>query len=296
MSASSRPQPAGTTASPWRRSIRKRWVNWVAVIIMLPLAIVWVMPLVLMISTSLKDQAQIFEPSRLVPDPVLWSNYPRALFGFLPFPTFFKNSLIISVAVVIGDVLSASFVAYGFARLRFPGRDFLFLVLLSTMMIPFAVRMIPLFLVFKQLNWINTFFPLTVPSFFRTPLFIFLVRQFYLSIPQELTEVARVDRASEIRIWWSVMLPLTRPAMAVVDILAFQQSWNDFMAPLIYLNKPDMFTATLGLYTLIGGLDAVQPWQYLMAATLVTILPVVILFFAALRYFIQGVSVSGVKG
>lgn len=296
MSASSPPRPVGSSASPWRRSIRKRWVNWVAVIIMLPLAIVWVMPLVLMISTSLKDQAQIFEPSRLVPDPVLWSNYPRALFGFLPFPTFFKNSLIISVAVVIGDVLSASFVAYGFARLRFPGRDFLFLVLLSTMMIPFAVRMIPLFLVFKQLNWINTFFPLTVPSFFGTPLFIFLVRQFYLSIPQELTEVARVDGASEIRIWWSVMLPLTRPAMAVVAILAFQQSWNDFLAPLIYLNKPDMFTATLGLYTLIGGLDAVQPWQYLMAATLVTILPVVILFFAAQRYFIQGVSVSGVKG
>ena len=263
---------------------------------MLPLAIVWITPLILMISTSLKGQAQLFEPSRLIPDPVLWSNYPRALFGYLPFPTFFKNSFIISIAVVIGDVLSASFVAYGFARFRFPGRDALFLVLLSTMMIPFAVRMIPLFLVFKQLNWINTFYPLTVPSFFGTPLFVFLMRQFYLSIPQELTDVARVDGASEIRIWWSVMLPLTKPAMAVVAILAFQQSWNDFLAPLIYLNKPEMFTVTLGLYTLIGGLDAVQPWQYLMAATLVTLLPVLVLFFAAQRYFIQGISVSGVKG
>ncbi len=283
-------------ASRWRRTVRKHWVNWLAVLILLPLAILWVMPLVLMISTSLKGQAQLFEPSRLIPDPVLWSNYPGALFGYLPFPTFFKNSFIISIAVVIGDVLSASFVAYGFARFRFPGRDLLFLVLLSTMMIPFAVRMIPLFLVFKQLSWINTFYPLTVPSFFGTPLFVFLIRQFYLGIPQEFTDVARVDGASEIRIWWSVMLPLTKPAMAVVAILAFQQSWNDFLAPLIYLNKPDMFTVTLGLYTLIGGLDAVQPWQYLMAATLVTLLPVLILFFAAQRYFIQGVTVTGVKG
>jgi len=296
MSASSRPERKGAALLLWRRIVRKHWVNCLAVVIMLPLAIVWITPLILMISTSLKGQAQLFEPSRLIPDPVLWSNYPRALFGYLPFPTFFKNSFIISVAVVIGDVLSASFVAYGFARFRFPGRDALFLVLLSTMMIPFAVRMIPLFLVFKQLNWINTFYPLTVPSFFGTPLFVFLMRQFYLSIPQELTDVARVDGASEIRIWWSVMLPLTKPAMAVVAILAFQQSWNDFLAPLIYLNKPEMFTVTLGLYTLIGGLDAVQPWQYLMAATLVTLLPVLVLFFAAQRYFIQGISVSGVKG
>ena len=296
MSASNRPEFPAVSRAGWRRSIRRHWVNCLAVIIMLPLAILWMMPLILMLSTSLKGQAQILEPSRLLPDPVMWSNYPAALFGFLPFPTFFKNSLIISLAVVIGDVLSASFVGYGFARLRFPGRDILFLVLLSTMMIPFAVRMIPLFLVFKQLQWINTFLPLTVPSFFGTPLFIFLARQFYMSIPQELTEVARVDGANELRIWWSVMLPLTRPVMAVVAILAFQQSWNDFLAPLIYLNKPDMFTATLGLYTLIGGLDAVQPWQYLMAATLVTLLPVVVLFFSAQRYFIQGVSVSGVKG
>lgn len=296
MNVSNVSSSTSTAHSSWARVFRKNWTNWLAVVIMLPLAIVWITPLILMISTSLKDQTQLFEPTRLIPDPVLWSNYPKALFGFLPFPTFFKNSFLISLAVVIGDVLSASFVAYGFARLRFPGRDILFLVLLSTMMIPFAVRMIPLFLVFKQLGWINTFLPLTVPAFFGTPLFIFLVRQFYMSVPQELTDAARVDGANELQIWWSIMLPLSRPVMAVVAILAFQQSWNDFLAPLIYLNKPDMFTATLGLYTLIGGLDAVQPWQYLMAATLVTILPVLILFFAAQRYFIQGVTVSGVKG
>jgi multiple sugar transport system permease protein len=279
-----------------KRLIRKHLADWLAVIVMTPLALIWLLPLILMISTSLKGQAELYEPGKLIPDTLLWSNYSQAIFGFLPFPTFLKNSLFVSIAVVFGDVFSAAFIAYGFARLRFPGRDFLFLILLSTMMIPFAVRMIPLFLVFKQLGWINTFLPLIVPSFFGTPLFIFLVRQFYLGIPHELTDAARIDGANELQTWWSVILPLSKPVLAVIAILGFQESWNDFLAPLIFLNDTNMFTAPLGLYALIGGLDAVQPWQYLMAATLVTILPVVILFFAAQRYFIEGVTVSGMKG
>ena len=197
---------------------------------------------------------------------------------------------------MVGDCLSAAFIAYGFARLRFPGRDTLFLVLLSTMMIPFIVRMIPLFLVFKTLGWINTYYPLIAPAFFGTPLFVFLVRQFYLGIPAELSDAAKIDGANEFQIWWKVMLPLSKPVMAVVALMAFQASWNEFLQPLIFLNQQIKFTATLGLYTLIGGLDAVQPWQYLMAATLVTISPVLILFFAAQRYFMQGVTVSGLKG
>jgi ABC-type glycerol-3-phosphate transport system permease component len=249
-----------------------------------------------MISTSFKSQAEVFQPTKLIPDVIMWQNYPAALFDFLPFPTFFKNSLIISTAVIIGDVLSAAFIAYGFARLRFPGRDILFIILLSTMMIPFAVRMIPLFLVFKWLNWINTFLPLIVPSFVGNPLFIFLVREFYKGIPQELTDAARIDGANELQIWWKVMLPLSRPVLAVVAILAFQHSWNDFLQPLIFLNETEKFTATLGLYTLIGGNDAPQAWHYLMAASLVTILPVVVLFFSAQRYFISGVTLSGMKG
>lgn len=296
MSVSSTGQASRSLLFNLRRSLRKRMTDWIALIVMLPFALIWILPLILMISTSLKDQAQIYQPAKLIPDPVMWSNYPKALFDFLPFMIFYRNSLIISLAVVLGDVLSSSFIAYGFARLRFPGRDILFVVLLSTMMIPFAVRMIPMFLLFKQFGWINTFLPLTVPAFFGTPLFVFLVRQFYMGIPYELTDAARIDGASELQIWYRVMLPLSKPVLAVIAILAFQQSWNDFLAPLIFLNKQEMFTATLGLYSLIGGLDSIQPWQYLMAATLVTILPVVILFFAAQRYFIQGVTVTGMKG
>ena len=279
-----------------KRRLRRHLADRLAFLVLTPLALIWILPLLLMLMTSLKGQAQLYQPGKIFPDPVVWSNYPRAIFEFLPFPTFYLNSAIISVAVVIGDVLSASFIAYGFARLRFPGRDIMFLVLLSTMMIPFAVRMIPLFLVFKQLGWINTFLPLIVPAFFGTPLFVFLVRQFYMGIPQELSDAARIDGSNELQTWWLVMLPLSKPVLAVVAILAFQASWNDFLMPLIFLNDPNKFTATLGLYALIGGLDAVQPWQFLMAATLVTTVPVIALFFAAQRYFIQGVTVSGMKG
>ena len=299
MSASNLARPTGRQSTAPHRIVvhlRKRMSDYLALVIMTPLLLIWIVPLILMISTSLKGQTQVFRPSELIPNPVLWSNYRRAIFDFLPFMTFFKNSFIVSFATVVGDIISGTFVAYGFARLRFPGRNLLFMVLLSTMMIPFVVRMIPLFLVFRQLNWINTFLPLIVPSFFGTPLFVFLVRQFYMGIPQELTDAAKIDGAGELRIWWNIMLPLSKPVMAVVAIMAFQASWNEFLQPLIFLNKPTMFTATLGLYSLIGGLDSIQPWQYLMAASLVTISPVVILFFAAQRYFMQGVTVSGMKG
>lgn len=294
MSASSQSalRPAGRL-TPW---LRRHMDDLLALLILTPLAILWFLPLVLMLSTSLKSQSQIYQPAQIIPDPVMWSNYPRALFDFLPFTQFYINSAIVSVAVVVGDVLSSSFVAYGFARLRFPGRNVLFLVLLSTMMIPFAVRMVPLFLVFKQLGWINTFLPLIVPAYFGTPFFIFLARQFFLGIPEELIDAARIDGANEFQIWLRVLLPLSKPVMAVIAILSFQESWNEFLQPLIFLNQPRMFTATLGLYSLIGGLDAVQPWQYLMAATTVTITPVILIFLAAQRYFISGVSVSGMKG
>jgi multiple sugar transport system permease protein len=296
MSASKPNLAASKPAVHLKRSARDRLINAVVFVILIPVVMVWIAPLLLMISTSFKDQAQLFDPTKLIPSPVFWDNYYKAIFTFLPFPTFFRNSLIVSSLVVLGDIFAASFVGYGFARLRFPGRDFLFLVMLSTMMIPYAVTMIPLFLVFKEFGWLNTFMPLTVPSFFGNPLFIFLVRQFYMTIPHELSDAARVDGANELQIWWRIMLPLSRPVLAVIAIMAFQQSWNDFLAPLIYLNKTDMFTATLGLYKLIGGLDSIQPWQYLMAATLVTISPLLLVFFFAQRYFVQGISVTGVKG
>ena len=276
---------------------RRRLVNVVFFVSLLVICILWSLPLLLMLSTSLKSQTQLYVPTRIFPDPVVWSNYPRAIFEFLPFVTFFQNSLIIAVLAVIGDVASSAFIAYGFARLRFPGRSILFMLMLSTMMFPFAVRMIPLFLIFRELGWINTFLPLIVPSYFGThALFIFLLYQFFRAIPAQVTEVARVDGANELQIWWHIVLPLSRPALAVVAILAFQQSWNDFLAPLVFLTDQRNFTVTLGLYSLIGGQDAAQRWQFLMAATVVSITPVVLLFFFAQRYFIRGITISGLKG
>jgi multiple sugar transport system permease protein len=264
---------------------RRRVTNVVLFMTLLVLCVFWSLPLILMLSTSLKSQTQLYIPTAIIPDPIVWDNYRRAIFDFLPFVTFFKNSLIIAVLAVIGDVMASAFIAYGFARLRFPGRSVLFVLMLSTMMFPFAVRMIPLFIIF------------VVPSYFGTnAFFVFLLYQFFKGIPSQVTEVARVDGANELQIWWHIVMPLSRPALAVVAILAFQQSWNDFLAPLVFLTDQQNFTVTLGLYSLIGGQDAAQRWQYLMAATVVTITPVVLLFFFAQRYFIKGITVSGLKG
>jgi len=278
-------------------SHRRRRTDVLVFLTLFVICLVWSLPLIMMVSTSLKAQAQVSVPTTIIPNPVVWENYPRAIYDFLPFIRFFRNSVIIAVFAVIGDVLSSAFIAYGFARLRFPGRSVLFLVMLSTMMFPFAVRMIPLFIIFRELGWINTFLPLIVPSYLGTnAFFIFLLYQFFRAIPNQVTEVARVDGANELQIWWHIVLPLARPALAVVAILAFQQSWNDFLQPLVFLTDQKNFTVTLGLYSLIGGQDATQRWQYLMAATVVTITPVVLLFFFAQRYFIRGITISGLKG
>jgi ABC-type glycerol-3-phosphate transport system permease component len=196
--------------------------------------------------------------------------------------------------VVIGEVLSCSFVAYGFARLRFPGRDALFAVVLSTMMVPFVVRLVPLFLLFRDWGWINTFYPLIVPYFFAgTPFFIFLLRQFYRSIPEDLADAARVDGASEFGIWLRIMVPLSQPALAAVAIFAFQNVWNDFMAPLVFLRDNSVKTVMLGIYSLVG---IVPEWPPVMAAVVVVTIPMIIIFFFFQNFFVEGVTVTGMKG
>ncbi len=253
-------------------------------------------PLYWMLSTSLKllPETRAYPPI-FFPLPH-WENYPQAL-TFQPFARYFANSFLVAGSVVVADLVSCSFVAYGFARLRFPGRDLLFMVLISTMMIPFIVRLVPLFLLFQQLKWINTYLPLIVPALFGTPFFIFLLRQFFLSIPGELAEAARIDGANEFRIWWQIYLPLSGPALAVVAIFAFQQSWNDFLAPLIFINDTDKFTAALGLAHMLSQSGAsTEYWNLLMAAATMTVLPVVVLFVTMQRYFVRGVALSGIKG
>lgn len=228
----------------------------------------------------------------------VWKNYPNAL-KFLPQETLFglvflKNTLIVSMLNIIGTLLASSMVAYGFARLRWPGRKFLFIVLLATMMLPAAVTMMPVFLIFRAIGWVDTLQPLWVPAFFGAPYFIFLLRQFFLTIPTELEDAAKIDGCSHYTIFWRIMLPQIKPALAAITIMTFMGAWNDFRGPLIYISSPENQTLSYALQlfqTTRGG----EP-GLLMAASTMVIIPVVILFFFTQRYFIQGITLTGLKG
>jgi ABC-type glycerol-3-phosphate transport system permease component len=247
-----------------------------------------------MISSSFKSNYQIFEvPPRLIPNPPQWDNYRNAL-TTLPFGRYMVNTAIISAVTIVGHLLSCTLIAYAFARLRAPGKDALFVVMLATMMLPYPVTMVPLYVLFKQLGWINTFLPLTVPAFLGSPFYIFLLRQFFMAIPRDFEDAAVIDGANTLQILWRVILPLSLPALATVAIFTFQASWNDFLSPLIYLQKPDLYTVTLGLQFFRSTYTT--NWAYLMAASVVTTAPVIVVFFVAQRYFIEGITLTGVKG
>ncbi len=258
-------------------------------------ALVMSLPFYWLVSSSLKAPNKIWLfPPQWIPDPVLWQNYVEALTAS-PFHLFLWNTLIIVVFNEVGVLLTASMAAYSFARLRFRGRELVFSILLASMMLPWAVTMIPRYILFKNLGWLDTFLPLIVPDWFGGGAFnIFLLRQFFRTIPRDFTDAARIDGAGEFGIYWRVVLPLIKPALTAVAIFTFLHHWNDFMAPLIYLTSPGNYTISLGLAS-FKGLYTTQ-WHYLMAASTATILPVLILFFAAQRYFIQGIVLSGIKG
>jgi multiple sugar transport system permease protein len=263
-------------------------------IVLILLGLSFLFPFVWMLSTALKPEAQIFKwPPEWIPDQFIWSNFPEAL-TFVPFGSYVMNTLTICFWCVVGTCLSSSLVAYGFSRIQWPGRNILFMIMLSTMMLPYQVTMIPLFVLFKQIGWVGTFNPLIIPSFFGGAFFIFLLRQFFLTIPHELTEAAKIDGCSEFRIFWQVILPLARPALATVALFTFMNTWNDFLGPLIYLNDDTMYTVSLGLQQFIGQYGT--RWGMLMAASTVATLPIIILFFFAQKTFIQGVSTTGIKG
>jgi multiple sugar transport system permease protein len=259
------------------------------------LAFAFLLPTMWMISTSLKEPGQIFEyPPRFLPTPVLWSNYPEAIQKF-PFFLYLRNTLIVTLLATFGTVLSASLVAFGFARRRFPERELLFGVLLSTMMLPSVVTMIPTFVLFTKLGWVNTFLPLTVPAFFGGGAFnVFLLRQFYRTLPYDYDEAAYIDGASSLRVWWEIILPFSKAPLAVIIVFSILGNWNDFMGPLIYMNQPQMRTLALGLQFFRD--QYVTQWHYLMAASTLTVIPVLVLFFAAQRYFIQGILLTGLSG
>ena len=236
-----------------------------------------------------------------------WRNYPEALAslggsaessdgsGSVSFWVFLGNTLIVCLLGVVGTVFSNAIIAYGFARLKWRGRDAFFALTLATLMVPFPVLMVPLYGVFRELHWIGTLLPLWVPAFFGSAFNIFLMRQFFLSIPEELSEAARIDGSSEWRIFWRIVLPLSKPVLAVAALFHFLYAWNDFMGPFLYLTRKETFTLSIALQNYQSQNGGVQ-WHYLMAASTVTILPVVVLFFFAQKTFIQGIATTGTKG
>lgn len=271
-------------------------------------AFLFVVPILWMIVSSLKPTQSVFDNSWLppmttqgwplpIPHPQYFSNFSDAL-TLVPFATYFENTLIVTVLSVLGSVLSSSLVAYSFARLRWPGRDALFILVLVTMLLPSIVTFIPQYVLFSKIHWVGTFLPLIVPTWFGNAFYIFLLRQFFRGIPQELSEAARLDGASEIRIWWQIVMPLARPALAAVGIFSFAGAWEDYFNPLVYVGgDPSKWTLQLGLKAFETAAGGGSPlWNLIMAAGLVVMVPVLIAFFVGQKYFIEGVTLTGLKG
>jgi ABC-type glycerol-3-phosphate transport system permease component len=246
-----------------------------------------------MVSTSLKPRGAVFLfPPQWIPRPIMWQNYTEAM-TVQPFHLFFRNTAVIALLSVIGMVLSSSIVAYSFARVRWWGRDVMFLLVLATMMLPFHVTLIPRFVIFKQLKWLNTFLPMIVPAFFGGSFYIFLLRQFFMTIPLEMDDAARIDGCSTVGTYWRIILPQSKPALMAVGIFTFQASWNEFMRPLIYLQTKERWTVSIALRAFQGEFDT--EWNLVMAASVVSMVPVILLFFFGQKYFIQGVVFTGVE-
>jgi multiple sugar transport system permease protein len=253
------------------------------------------LPLFWMLSTALKTDVEVLKhPPVWFPGKPMWSNFPEA-FVFVPFSTFLKNSVIIATLSVLGALFSCTLSAYGFARLEWRGRDVLFGLVLSTLMLPYQVTMIPLYVIFNQMGWVNTLYPLIVPNFFGNAFYIFLLRQFFLGIPRDLSDSARIDGCTELGILLNIILPLAKPALMVVALFQFLSSWNAFLGPLIYLSDKNLYTISLGLALMQSGYG-LSRFSLIMAATSIFVVPVIILFFFAQRTFIQGITFTGLKG
>lgn len=252
-----------------------------------------IVPFLWMISTSLKAEMQVYTwPPRWIPSPFQWGNYAD-LWQAMPFDSLYTNSLKIAVAGTLGQLLSCSLAAYAFARLRFKGRDAIFVVLLATMMIPGQVTMIPVFIIMRSLHLTNTHWALILPAFLGSPFGTFLLRQFFLTLPRDLEDAAYIDGSSPFTVYWRIMLPLAKPALAALAIFTFMSYWNDFLGPLIYLNSPELYTIPLGLSQLQGW-NTNMP--LLMAGSVLALIPVLVVYVFLQRYFVEGIAMTGLKG
>ncbi len=276
----------------WNRSKRIKDLLHHAFLIVFSLIALF--PVVWLFSTSLKPDSQIFVfPPTLEPRPVRWDNYSRMV-SYLPFFRFMGNTVYVTALGLVGNLLSSSMAAYAFARLEWKGRDLCFAALLGTIMLPSQVTMIPVYMIFSKLGWINTLKPLWVPAFFANAFYVFLLRQFFLTIPVELEEAAKVDGCSHTRIFWQILLPVVKPALATIAIFSFINHWNNFMGPLIYLNDVEIMTISIGLR--LFQQTYAGEWSLMMAASTLATLPIIIVFFTFQRQFIEGIVMTGIKG
>lgn len=257
-------------------------------------ASVFLMPTLWMLSTSLKPQTEVLlYPPRWIPSELMFSNYIEG-WTILPFTNFLRNTTIITVHNVLGNLVSCTLAGYAFARLRARGREFIFLAMLATMMLPEQTTIIPTFVLFKTFGWINTFYPLMVPAWFSVPFYVFLLRQFFLTLPPELEDAARIDGASIFGIFWHISLPLVRPALIAVAIFSFTLNWNSYFLPLIYLSSLKLYTLAIGLRLFQG--QHTTDFPQMMAVAFLTMIPVLAVFFLGQKYFIQGIALTGIKG
>jgi multiple sugar transport system permease protein len=263
--------------------------------VLIILSAMFALPLLWMVGTSFKTAQQALTlPVVWFPHPFEWRNYPQ-LFSALPYFRFFLNTFVYAAVTIVGVCISSSLVAYGFSRLRWPGRNAIFYVMLMTLILPFVCTLIPLFILYKHLGWIGGYLPLEVPTFFGSSVFsTFLLRQFFMTIPQSLSEAARIDGANEFYIYSRVILPLAKPAMATVILFQFIYCWNDYLGPLIYISNQNDYPLSLGLALILG--DYTTNWAWVMAGATAATAPIVILFFFTQRTFIQGITLTGTKG
>jgi multiple sugar transport system permease protein len=278
------------------RRYRKTGLNLVAYLVLIVISVISIFPFVWTVSTSLKGPGQIFAwPPDLIPAPIVWGNY-RQVFETLPFARFFLNTIIYTVAVTVGQLLFCSLAGFSFARLRYPGRDLIFYLYLGTMMIPGSVTLVPSFILMRTFDWVNTMWAMTIPGMLGSAFGTFLMRQFMLSLPKDLDDAATIDGATKWRIYWEIILPLTKPAIAVLSLFTITSVWNDFMWPLVMLHDRELYTLTLGLASFNAGMQSYTFWSGLMAAATMTIAPLIVIFIFTQRFFTEGISLTGMGG
>lgn len=270
---------------------KRKIVNVVLFIVLSLGALIILFPIAWMLSTALKTAPEVAAyPPKLLPETPLFENFAIA-WSKAPFTRYTLNTLIIVFFTIVGGVFSNSFIAYGFAKINFVGKQFLFTIVLATMMIPGFVTLVPTYVIFSKIHWVNTYLPLIVPVFFGNAFHIFMMRQFYRTIPNELSEAARVDGAGHFYIWGKLMMPLVKPVMATVALINFKSAWSDFQGPLLYLSDRTKYTLQLGLQVFKG--QGYTEWNYLMAVSFLSMIPILVLFFCFQNYFIEGMNVGG---